>query len=80
MRRPGLIPWGCPMTAVPLRTVEQIDLELRNLVKAKANDRSNIQKLSGRIVEATRQIDRLLAERSQLTNSCPPTAEELVTT
>jgi hypothetical protein len=62
----------------PVRTVEQIDRELQGLVKAKASSRAIIQSHMGQIVAATGQIDRLLAERSALTDSCPPDAATLV--
>lgn len=65
------------MTA-PVRTVEQIDRELQGLVKGRSSNRATIQQLMGRVVESTGLIDKLLAERSSLTNACPPTPEELV--
>jgi hypothetical protein len=65
------------MTA-PVRTVEQVDRELQTLVKGRSSNRAAIQQLMGRVVESTGLIDKLLAERSLLTATCPPSPAELV--
>jgi hypothetical protein len=68
---------SAPTAPAPVRTVEQIDRELQALVKGRSSNRASVQTLMGRIVESTGLIDKLLAERSTLTNACPPTPEGL---
>lgn len=64
------------MTAEP-RTIQQVDSELSALVKARSGNKATIRELSGRIVDATRRIDALLAERSLLA-ACPEAPGALV--
>lgn len=57
------------------RTLADVDLELSDTVKARDIARSTISQLSLYVVEHTRFIDKLLAERSRMLsnpNSTPP--------
>lgn len=52
-----------PMHAQP-RTVDDIDRDLRNALANRESARREIRRLSDIVVYQTREIDRLLAERT----------------
>jgi len=49
-----------------IRSIEAIDKELRFFVNKRAVATREISRLSGQVVDDTKKIDRLLAERSQV--------------
>lgn len=60
------------------RSLTAIDTELSRAVKLRDNARATIVQMSEAVIDGTRRIDELLAERSALGSVCPDTVAELI--
>ncbi len=62
------------------RKPEDIDADLSLCVKRRKASRNEIARLSQTIVDDTKTIDKLVAERAELQYACPDSPEELTQT